>query len=91
MTNKLLIDDETGRVLQADDEVEVSYRYLQASDYVSFGWNQGHGPTVLFVGPDATRRREARRRNQAETGLDAIEYHLTGEGTPGRATLCRVH
>jgi len=46
---KLLLDDETGRVLRADDTLVVSQRYLDTHPYVA----SSRGSASYFIGPDA--------------------------------------
>lgn len=79
ISGKLLVDIETGRVLRADDRVHVSARNIDAHPFMT--WLDLVGPhagreRVVFAGPDATRRRLARKRGEGETFLDAIEYEV---------------
>lgn len=79
-SGKLLVDIETGRVLRADDRVFVSARNIDAHPFMAWldlftGWVNDGSP-VVFAGPDATRRRLARKRGEGETFLDAIEYEV---------------
>lgn len=74
---KLLVDEETGRVLRADDQLVVSRRYCETHSFIRIV----DGPRIdtIFAGPDAGRRARARRSNEGEEGLDAVEFSLLRE------------
>lgn len=77
---KLLVDYEDGRVLRADDEVEVTPRFIESHPFITHAAIGGE--VVIFVGPDCQRRMTARRQGHGERLLDAVEYELHHNGSP---------
>lgn len=77
---KLLVDIETGRVLRADDHLFVSARNIDAHPFMTWLDHRASGTLehadVVFAGPDAARRRLARKRGEGESHLDAVEYEV---------------
>lgn len=79
-TGKLLVDYETGRVLRADDETEVTPRFVESHPFIEH--RAIRGDIVIFAGPDARRRMAARVNGEGERHLDAVEYELNQNGSP---------
>lgn len=86
-TNKLLVDEETGRVLVADDVAYVSRRYCDTHSFIRLV--QGGRADTVFAGPDAGRRARARQSGEGESGLDAIEFTVT-RAVAGTLSLRKV-
>jgi hypothetical protein len=78
-TGKLLVDYEDGRVLRADAEVEVTPRFIESHPFITH--RAIRGEVVIFVGPDAGRRMQARTHGHGEARLDAVEYELHQNGS----------
>lgn len=74
---KLLVDEESGRVLRADDFLVVSRRYCETHSFIRIV--DGPRMDTLFAGPEAGRRARARRSAEGEAGLDAIEFAVLRE------------
>lgn len=79
---KLLVDYETGRVLRADDEVQVTLQFLDSHPFIACLARDNYDRTY-FVGPDARRRALARSRGEGEKLLDAVEYEVHQWTEPG--------
>lgn len=72
---KLLVDEETGSVLIADQFACVSRRYCETHSFIRIV----PGTKTVFAGPDAQRRALARARNEGEAFLDAVELTIIRE------------
>lgn len=76
-SGKLLVDLETGRVLRADDQLVLTRRMAETHPFIETveTWEGD----VLFAGPEAGRRAGARRRNEGEKHIDAIEFEIVAQ------------
>lgn len=92
MAEKLLVDIEQGRVLEAPQRVEAGRQFLESHPFIArcFMPEEGRLVDLYFVGPDAHRRVAARSQGTGEGGLDAIEYIVTlfdGDSEHGTVVL----
>jgi hypothetical protein len=86
---RLLVDLETGRVLRADDTVEITQRLIDTHPFMTSGYSVTMLRHEVFAGPDCAAAVQAIQHGQSVDPFAVVRYEVVAN-VAGLLTVQKV-